>query len=121
MLGISKDNLVKGSLLSSLLYSEVQRDKNKALFRIGYTCDTNFLFCSKDFSLKNASRVKAFGVHLRRLREDSGLSQQGLADAADIAKITIQRIENAKYATTLDMLLTISKALKIPLSELVDF
>ena len=57
-------------------------------------------------------------MHLRRLREDSGLSQQQLADTADIAKITIQRIENAKYATTLDMLLTISKALRIPLSEL---
>lgn len=71
--------------------------------------------------MKNTARIKAFGTHLRRLREGAGLSQQDLADNADVAKITIQRIENAKYATTLDMLITISKALKISLSKLLDF
>ena len=60
-------------------------------------------------------------MHLRRLREGAGMSQQDLADTAEIAKITIQRIENAKYSATLDMLITISKALKIPLTELTDF
>ncbi|MBX9733352.1 MAG: helix-turn-helix domain-containing protein [Chitinophagaceae bacterium] len=49
------------------------------------------------------------------------MSQQELADTADIAKITIQRIENAKYSATLDMLITIAKALKMSVSELVDF
>lgn len=49
------------------------------------------------------------------------MSQQDLADEAEIAKITIQRIENAKYAATIDMLITISKALDLSLSELTDF
>jgi DNA-binding XRE family transcriptional regulator len=49
------------------------------------------------------------------------LSQQNLADAADLAKITIQRIENAKYSATIDVLVSIASALKISLSELVDF
>jgi len=49
------------------------------------------------------------------------MSQQDLAHAADVAKITIQRIENAKYSSTLDMLITLSKALKIPLKDLMDF
>lgn len=71
--------------------------------------------------VKNVARIKAFGTHLRRLREAAKMSQQDLADNADIAKITIQRIENAKYATTLDMLITIAKALKIPLNKLLDF
>lgn len=71
--------------------------------------------------VKNPSKVKAFGIHLRRLRESAGMSQQNLADTAEIAKITIQRIENAKYSATLDMLITISKALQISLSELTDF
>ena len=71
--------------------------------------------------MKNPSKIKAFGMHLRRLREGAGMSQQELADTAEIAKITIQRIENAKYSATLDMLITISKALKIPLTELTDF
>ena len=71
--------------------------------------------------MKNPSKVKAFGIHLRRLREGAGMSQQDLADTAEIAKITIQRIENAKYSATLDMLITISTALQISLSELTDF
>ena len=71
--------------------------------------------------VRNQARIKAFGVHLRRLREAAGLSQQDLAYAADVAKITIQRIENAKFSATHDMLITISKALKIPLSKLTEF
>ena len=71
--------------------------------------------------MKNPSKVKAFGMHLRRLREAEGLSQQNLADAADLAKITIQRIENAKYSATIDVLVSIAGALKISLSELVEF
>ena len=71
--------------------------------------------------MRNPARIKSFGVHLRRLREEAEMSQQELADTADIAKITIQRIENAKYSATLDMLITLSKALKIPLPKLIDF
>ena len=50
--------------------------------------------------MKNPSGVKAFGVHLRRLRAAKELSQQELADLSDVAKITVQRIENAKTAVT---------------------
>ena len=49
------------------------------------------------------------------------MSQQRLADIADVAKITIQRIENHKYSVTLDILISLSKALKVPLTELVAF
>lgn len=71
--------------------------------------------------LKNPTDIKAFGTHLRKLREGKDLSQQQLADVADVAKITIQRIENAKYTATLDVLISIAKALRIPLSELVSY
>ena len=71
--------------------------------------------------MKNAVRIKEFGSHLRRLREEAGMSQQELADAGDIAKITVQRIENAKYSATLDMLITLAKALGITVSELTEF
>lgn len=82
-----------------------------------------FLF-SRTFgvvSRKNIQEVAAFGVHLRKLREQRGLSQQQLADEADVARKTIERIENAKFSATIDMLISIAKALKIPLRELVDF
>ncbi len=57
-------------------------------------------------------------MQLRRLRQAKGLSQQQLADKADIAKITIQRIENAKFNVTLDTLYSIADGLSI---QVVDF
>lgn len=71
--------------------------------------------------MKNPIGVKAFGTHLRILREGQNLSQQELADLADLAKITVQRIENAKFRVTIDVLISLSKALNIPLSKLVEF
>jgi transcriptional regulator with XRE-family HTH domain len=55
------------------------------------------------------------------LREKAGMSQQELADSAEISKITIQRIENAKYSLTPDTLISIGNALKIPVKKLTDF
>lgn len=49
------------------------------------------------------------------------MSQQELADTAEISKITIQRIENAKYSVTLDTLVSLAAALEIPLKKLVDY
>jgi DNA-binding XRE family transcriptional regulator len=71
--------------------------------------------------VKNEAEIKSFGTHLRQLREEKEYSQQQLADIADIAKITIQRIENAKFSVTLDVMISLAKALKIPLKDLVDF
>jgi transcriptional regulator with XRE-family HTH domain len=71
--------------------------------------------------VKNPSHIQAFGSHLRKLREEKGLSQQQLADMADIAKISIQRIELAKSTATLDIMISIAMALDVDLKELVDF
>ncbi|HET9058075.1 MAG TPA: helix-turn-helix transcriptional regulator [Chitinophagaceae bacterium] len=71
--------------------------------------------------MKNPAKIKAFATHLRILREKAGLSQQELADIAELSKLTIQRIENSKYSTTLDTLISIADALNIPLKKLVDY
>ena len=71
--------------------------------------------------MKNPASIKAFGTHLRVLRENVGMSQQELADTAEVSKLTIQRIENAKYSVTLDTLVSIADALNIPLKKLVDY
>ncbi|GEO04478.1 hypothetical protein AAE02nite_21420 [Adhaeribacter aerolatus] len=55
------------------------------------------------------------------MREEKGFSQQALADTADIAKLTILRIENGKNAPTLDMLFAICDALEISFQELMNF
>lgn len=71
--------------------------------------------------VKNEKEIRSFGTHLRRLREERELSQQQLADIADVAKITVQRIENAKFTVTLDVMVSLAKALKVPMRELADF
>lgn len=71
--------------------------------------------------VKNLAAIKTFGMHLRRLREERNLSQQELADLTDMAKTSIQRFENAKMSATIDTLVSISKALDIPMRELMDF
>lgn len=71
--------------------------------------------------MKNPTGVRTFGKHLRKLRTEKKLSQQHLADIANVPKITIQRIELAKFSPTLDTLISISKALGVSLNELFAY
>ncbi len=71
-------------------------------------------------ALKNLAAIRAFGIRLRQLREQRGWSQQALADVADVSKPTIQRIEQAKFSVTLDVLISLTRGLEIPLSQLLD-
>ncbi|SHI43574.1 Helix-turn-helix [Hymenobacter daecheongensis DSM 21074] len=71
--------------------------------------------------MKNAAVLQAFGTHIRKLREARGFSQQELADHADVAKATIQRIEQAKFSVTLDVLVSVARVLRVSLRELMDF
>jgi len=48
------------------------------------------------------------------------MSQQELADYANVSKMTVHRVETAQFSATLDVLLSLTKALKMPLSELVS-
>lgn len=70
--------------------------------------------------MKNPASIKAFGVHVRQLREARGLSQQELADLADLARKTIVRIENGD-STTFDVMVSLARGLEISLEELVRF
>ncbi len=49
------------------------------------------------------------------------MSQQELADRANIAKQTVYRLEHAQFAVTLDVLLALSEGLEMPLKDLMDF
>ena len=71
--------------------------------------------------MKNPAGVKEFGLHLRRLREAKKLSQQELADLADLAKKTITRIENGNATATNDVMISLARGLAISLKDLVDF
>jgi len=65
--------------------------------------------------------LKTFGHRLRQIREERNLSQQELADLADLTRITITRFENAQMTPTLEALIGITKGLEIPLKDLMDF
>ncbi len=71
--------------------------------------------------MKHQAGVKAFGQHLKKIRAEKGISQQELADRANIAKQTVYRLENAQFAVTLDVLLALSEGLEMPLKDLMDF
>lgn len=68
---------------------------------------------------KNPLGSHAFAVRLRQLRKDKGLSQQDLATEAEIDRSTVKRIELREVTPTLDVLISISRALDLELSELM--
>ena len=71
--------------------------------------------------MKNPALLHAFGEHLRALRKQRGLSQQALADEADISWPTVPRVEAGSQSATLEVLAALAQALNISLKELVDF
>lgn len=66
-------------------------------------------------------QLKAFGKHLKELREKYNFTQESLADASDLDLSHIARIETARRNPKLTTLISISNGMKIPLSELMDF
>jgi transcriptional regulator with XRE-family HTH domain len=61
----------------------------------------------------------AFGKVLREYRERSTLSQEGLADAADLDRTFIGMLERGQRQPSLDSLFKIAAALQIAPSTLV--
>ena len=62
---------------------------------------------------------KALGARLRALREATGTTQEALAAAAGISRVTLVRIENGEQSPKLATLVSLARALGCPLPELV--
>ncbi len=60
------------------------------------------------------------GARLKRLRERRGLTQQQLADAVGVARVTIGRVEIGSARPSLDLLERLARALRVKVSRLVD-
>lgn len=54
---------------------------------------------------------KSVGAKIKEFRKELGLSQQRLADDANVEKKQIQRIEKAEHSPTLSIIVAIAKAL----------
>lgn len=70
--------------------------------------------------MKNPAGLGSFAQRLRELRQQKGYSQQKLADIANVEQSTIRRIELVQLAPTLDLLISLSRALDLHVRDLVD-
>lgn len=61
-----------------------------------------------------------FGRNLRRLRLESKLSQEALADAAGIDRTYVSALELSKYSATLDMIEVLAEALGVEPSIMLE-
>jgi transcriptional regulator with XRE-family HTH domain len=61
------------------------------------------------------------GAHIRKLRENQGISQEQLAADAEIPYSSVNEIEAGKTNPTIASLMALSEALDIPLKILLDF
>ena len=62
---------------------------------------------------------QAIGVKIRQLRDSAGLTQEALARAAGIGRVTLVRIENGEQSPRYETLVSLAKALGLPIQELV--
>lgn len=63
--------------------------------------------------------LQLIGNNIRKKRNELGISQQELADEADVAKSTIQRIEKGEMNPSILALKSISTALKTQICDLI--
>ena len=71
-------------------------------------------------NVKHKGLIKALGLRIRDLRIQRGLSQEQLANEADIPLSQIGRIERGENNPTISTLFVIAKALDTDLKVLVD-
>jgi transcriptional regulator with XRE-family HTH domain len=65
--------------------------------------------------------ISQFGSHLREIRKLKGISQEELANLADVELSQISRIERGVINTSITQILQIAKALNLHPKELFDF
>ena len=63
---------------------------------------------------------KLIGENIRKYRQKAAMSQEKLAEKADLHSVYISQVERADRAITIDSLLKITKALGIHLRDVVD-
>ncbi|MFZ3593625.1 helix-turn-helix domain-containing protein [Streptomyces sp. BH104] len=62
---------------------------------------------------------REIGDRIRAERERQKVTQEGLAELADLDRKTVNRIEQGAYSTLIDHLIRIARALGVPLRDLV--
>lgn len=71
--------------------------------------------------VRDKKLIRNFGKHLKIVRMEKGLSQENLANDADIPINQIGRIERGEINPSLSTINSIAKALNIKLYDLMKF
>jgi transcriptional regulator with XRE-family HTH domain len=72
------------------------------------------------YKAERARLLKVFGENLRGLREQRGLSQEGLAEVANLHRNEIGVLERGQGSPGLLTLLVLADALEVPLTGLTE-
>ena len=72
-----------------------------------------------DTSAAIAAALEQVGPRLKRLRGQRRITLTGLAETTGISKSTLSRLETGQRRPTLELLLALSRAYRVPLDELV--
>lgn len=65
--------------------------------------------------------LKMIGANIVYYRKQLGLTQEKMAERADISRVHLARVETGVGAASLPLLFTISETLDVPLKALFDF
>ena len=69
----------------------------------------------------NESLIKEFGLRIRQLRAENGISQEKLSFLTGFHRTYIGMIERGERNISLTNIAVFSKVFKMPVSELLDF
>ncbi len=72
-------------------------------------------------NIRDQKLINRFGEHLRAIRKEKGLTMTELSYMVGVEYRQISNIETGKVNCTLSTLNALSKALNIPLKDLMDF
>ena len=71
--------------------------------------------------LPTADEIVAFvAANVRHLRVRRGLTQEGLAELADIPPLRVQRVERGEADVRVTVLVALARALNVPLARLFN-
>lgn len=65
--------------------------------------------------------INQLGQQIKRLREQQGLSQEELADAAQISRTYLAYLETGKRTPSFQRLYALANVLQVTLKDLFDF
>lgn len=72
--------------------------------------------------MRTASRIQSlFGAHIKRLRLQSGLSQEAFADKCGLDRTYVSGIERGVRNPTLEVINVLAKGLNVTVRALFDF